>query len=1400
MKKIIQTILATALIFTLFSCTNILERNSDLQENKSADGETYLIIGATNIKKTTSRSIGDPTYSVNPDRNDAVPSKLTNLILTGREINSTSTTMATLAETDTFEELLIQKIKIQPGAWIFKLSAEIDGIIYSSDNVEQTIYEGQYNTVKFILTSEAKYGGLEISVEWKNIANKVVATLMDATETETVATKTFTDFNPIDDTTSSITFGRDIKKDEEQIPSGTYYLKFEFYNDTTPNATDVFDYYDAYINIADGLTTRSTFEIELKKTFEIQYEANGGSLAEGETQPKKYSLKSSDLPLPVMKKPGYFWGGWYEDKDFTGEPVTAIPAGTGVQKTYYAKWNDPVLYVSGTGDDTTGDGTEAKPFETIERACEAIIATDAKYNPQYMDWTIYIMGDVTGKHSGTRKAGSRTFSSDYGVSTIPETLTLEYAKSILLTGTSELDSDSNPQDLINRGIINSDSSTTGVALAIFSEVPVTIKNLKITGGKNTSTSGSSTQPLQSKGAGMHIGSNSTVTLDDDTLITGNQGRYGGGVYNAGTLYLVGRVYIGDRTKTIAATGRAANGNSANEASGGGCGIYNCGSLYLGTEEKDLQGGIYYNWGESCDGDGIFSSGTLEMRSGTIAFNNNSQGGGGGGGVHISSGTFTMTGGTIENNETKDNGGAVVVKSGATFIFSGGTITGNYASGNGGAVNLQGTMYMYGSAVIGDKSKTSAPTSRTGANACGGSGAGIFVNGYLYMGYSSYTSETDYKSADFKDNGGIYYCYNESTNSYGGAIYVNGGSGTSSSSLAHARIRSGTIANNYAAAGGAAYLSGVSTLVLGGNVKIPSGTDNKNDIRFAGSYHLFIEDSLAEISSSDPVYLTPAGTTKYYDDTILVLATNPKIESISEVADKFAISPLTNPSTGIVTHWILDESSGKVVQNSSTFYVASLAKNGSDSNTGLASNSPLASITKAIEKINELDDENKDYIIEVNGEILGRQTIADASETSKIKANSIYIKGKNTSSATLADIINANLGDDDSGSALTIDTKVPVTLYYIGITGGHGNLIDSGTKVAGGGLYIGNNTTVSLEGKVHIYNNTNYYGSTNISGFGGGIYVGENTKLYIPSSAVDVRENKSTHYGAGVYVANGAYVTMSDAAKIRDNAFDERFTQDGQAVSTYGGGVYIADDATFEMTNGTISGNTANTTGSTSGLGNGIFVSGTAGAEAHFKLGALGMVGLTNDVYLQNNVPIEIISTLTSTSANAARITPGAYPTEDKTLELLTFASDSITKSYVAGKLEITPQTLPNGEKQYWYINSNCKLEKRTEIGITVSVPAGAQNDIQVEVKLGETVVENNKQLRTSSYSLEFTVKDDSNYEEVVWMVDGDEDSKEWSSSFEFDPSGKAKGVYVVYLEAKDYDGHYYSYTAQVTIE
>ena len=59
-------------------------------------------------------------------------------------------------------------------------------------------------------------------------------------------------------------------------------------------------------------------------------------------------------------------------------------------------------------------GTEANPFETVDKACESIIAQGTKN----MVWTIYIMGDVTGPHEGTNKAGARTYTKDFGRSIV----------------------------------------------------------------------------------------------------------------------------------------------------------------------------------------------------------------------------------------------------------------------------------------------------------------------------------------------------------------------------------------------------------------------------------------------------------------------------------------------------------------------------------------------------------------------------------------------------------------------------------------------------------------------------------------------------------------------------------------------------------------------------------------------------------------------------------------------------------------------------------------------------------------------------------------------------------------------------------------------------------------------
>ena len=101
------------------------------------------------------------------------------------------------------------------------------------------------------------------------------------------------------------------------------------------------------------------------------------------------------------------------------------------------------------------------------------------------------------------------------------------------------------------------------------------------------------------------------------------------------------------------------------------------------------GALRMNNGATITGNGALGvhvdSGTFEMTGGTISGNR----GNNGGGVHVGTGhTFTMTGGTITGN-TANNGGGVFVSTGqgrdATFTMRGGTITGNSATTNGGGV-------------------------------------------------------------------------------------------------------------------------------------------------------------------------------------------------------------------------------------------------------------------------------------------------------------------------------------------------------------------------------------------------------------------------------------------------------------------------------------------------------------------------------------------------------------------------------------------------------------------------------------------------------------------------------------------------------------------------------------------
>lgn len=81
---------------------------------------------------------------------------------------------------------------------------------------------------------------------------------------------------------------------------------------------------------------------------------NGGTIGNGSLSGEYYrydytieDIKAGPIPLPAINRAEYDFLGWYENKDFSGDPVTVIPVTATGGASYYAKWErskTPVVY------------------------------------------------------------------------------------------------------------------------------------------------------------------------------------------------------------------------------------------------------------------------------------------------------------------------------------------------------------------------------------------------------------------------------------------------------------------------------------------------------------------------------------------------------------------------------------------------------------------------------------------------------------------------------------------------------------------------------------------------------------------------------------------------------------------------------------------------------------------------------------------------------------------------------------------------------------------------------------------------------------------------------------------------------------------------------------------------
>ncbi len=517
MKNIIKTTFIFLLMAGILSCSNLLsESKSESSHSESSGSKTSLRI---NVEDTSvSRAVYPST--------DA--SYLTNFVIKGKKTGSDATPaqLGTAADYTALGKLVITFEDGDEGNWDISLEAGYkigsgasEQTLIFSDTKTVNIQKNIMNTVSFALkNSDYNYGGLNLTINFDDTTNTIDAIFLSLRDSSNTLIEDGTEITTFESITGgkSFTYSRSISDTEKRLESGLYHFMLQFSSDSDLVTSYSVNTYEAYINIVNGLTTTATLNIAVNQIYDVSYEyyedgkklpvENGQTFPTGVTingtgvLPVKYF--SAGTPLPALTLDGYVFAGWY-DAAIGGNKYSAaagFPA-SGTSKTFYARFIKPELVVSSNAFDG---------YPSIDAAIYYI----ASLGDSSSNWTINVNASVTGPQ------------------TIDGFLLDGKANSITIQGYTPAAGE--PTDTIDAGLTT--ATKNGAALAINTTVPVTLKDIKITGGNNDNTG-------DIKGGGLFIGIGADVTLDDGVLINGNTADLGSGVYARSTFKMKGSAQV-----------------------------------------------------------------------------------------------------------------------------------------------------------------------------------------------------------------------------------------------------------------------------------------------------------------------------------------------------------------------------------------------------------------------------------------------------------------------------------------------------------------------------------------------------------------------------------------------------------------------------------------------------------------------------------------------------------------------------------------------------------------------------------------------------------------------------------------------------------------------------------------
>ena len=328
-------------------------------------------------------------------------------------------------------------------------------------------------------------------------------------------------------------------------------------------------------------TESAKFEVEEDYGYDKYYIASTGKLTKRAVVEFNYNYQGASpafergyadrsgliIPPANPTREGYTFGGWFTAAE-GGSPINFSETVSTTITEVYAHWLQTSFFVApenrggSDADDVAGDAEH--PFASVTKAFDTIVYKCA--NQYGTDYNYEIVVDST-------VDGTQQMNSNYKFANQSVTITLRGKNGL---------KDGAPQDTLK-------GYNDGTVLTVANDIPLTIKNLVITGGNSDEGGGICMTEVEKPNFTI----TPKVTLAEGAVVTKNEASNGGGVYVMGNLLMTegrvsdnratygGGVYI-EQENRFEMTGGIISNNQANEG----------GAVYSYLSEFSMGGSAY----------------------------------------------------------------------------------------------------------------------------------------------------------------------------------------------------------------------------------------------------------------------------------------------------------------------------------------------------------------------------------------------------------------------------------------------------------------------------------------------------------------------------------------------------------------------------------------------------------------------------------------------------------------------------------------------------------------------------------------------------------------------------------------------------------------------------------------